>query len=192
MFNIPNAITLLRLLLAPVIAVEIATGHDTAALALFSVSAVSDLLDGAIARRWNLRTRFGALVDPLADKSTMLTVAVLLTLQRSLPWWFALAMAARDVAIVTGVLAYRTLIGPLEMAPSRISKLNTVLEFLVLLNILAVRAGLAAAAAWSDVLILAALATIAASGAHYVVTGTRMVVQARRSRPDAGPNGGTR
>jgi cardiolipin synthase (CMP-forming) len=182
MLNVPNAITLLRFALVPVIALQIAQRHDGMAFALFVVSALSDLADGVVARHWKMRTRFGAIADPLADKLTMLTVAVLLALQGSLPLWFAAAIASRDVLIVIGVLGYRVLIGPLEMAPSMISKLNTVLEFLALLGALATRAQLVRSGPWLDALVLAALATICLSGAHYVAAGIRMAIRARRAR----------
>jgi phosphatidylglycerophosphate synthase len=123
-------------------------------LPLFIASALSDFADGAIARRWNLRTRFGAVADPLADKLTMITVTVLLAVQQALPWWFALAVVVRDALIVGGALAYHVLVGRVEMAPSRVSKLNTALEFLLLIGVLAVGAGHLPGGAWLQGLLL--------------------------------------
>jgi cardiolipin synthase len=180
MLNLPNAITLLRFALVPVIALQLLRRNDGTAFLLFIVSALSDLADGVIARRWNLRTRFGAIADPLADKLTMVTVTLLLAWQGALPWWFALAVVLRDALIVGGALAYHWLIGPVEMAPSRISKLNTALEFLLLLSVLAVRAGLLPHGAWLQVLLFAAFATIVLSGVHYVVAWGRKAARARR------------
>lgn len=181
MINVPNAITLMRFALVPAIALQMLQREYGVAFVLFIVTALSDLVDGMIARHWNLRTRFGAVADPLADKLVMLTVTLLLTLQQGLPWWFALAVVLRDGLIVGGALAYHLLIQPVEMAPSRISKLNTALEFLLLLAVLAIRAGHIPDGVWLDVLLGATLITIALSGGHYVLVWGRKAAQARRT-----------
>ena len=181
MINVPNGITLLRFALVPVIGLQLLEGEYGVAFGLFIVSALSDLADGMIARHWNQRTRFGAVADPLADKLTMLTVTVLLTLQHGLPWWFALAVVLRDALIVGGALAYHCLIQPVEMAPSRISKLNTALEFTLLLAVLAIRAGYLPDGLWRQALLVTTLMTIIFSGGHYVYVWGRKAAQARRS-----------
>jgi cardiolipin synthase (CMP-forming) len=107
-------------------------------------------------------------------------VMLLLTLQDWLPWWFTLAAVARDVLIVGGALAYHVLIGNLDVAPSRLSKLNTALEFLLLASTLAIAAGHVDAHAWWDVLVLTTLATVVLSGAHYVLVWGRKAARARR------------
>lgn len=169
MLNLPNAITLLRFALVPAIALTLLQSAYATAFLLFIVSALSDLADGAIARHWNQRTRFGAVADPLADKLTMVTVTLLLAVQQCLPWWFAIALILRDALIVGGALTYHLLIGRVEMAPSLISKLNTALEFLLLLSVLAIRAGHLPDGPWLQVLLLITLASIAVSAAHYVL-----------------------
>ncbi len=185
MLNLPNALTLLRFALVPVIAMQMLDGDFGTACALFLVSAVSDLADGQIARRCNLRTRFGAVADPLADKLTMLTVALLLAWLQALPWWFAAAVVLRDVLIVGGALAYHALVGPVEMAPSPISKLNTALEFTLLAAVLALQAGWLPDGVWQPALLAATLATIVASGTDYVVVWSRKA--AGRSAPPRAP-----
>jgi cardiolipin synthase (CMP-forming) len=183
--NLPNALTLLRLALAPVIAWLLLQRHDAAALTLFLVAAVSDFVDGVLARRWNQRTRFGAVADPLADKATGVLVVIVLTLQASLPLWFAAAVVARDLVIVGGLVAYRAAVGRVEMAPSMISKMNTALLFVFLLGVLGSRAGLVSAGLWLQVLQFATLATIVGSGLHYVVVWGRKAHQARGVRNGA-------
>lgn len=179
---LPNALTVLRLLLAPVIAWLLLQRHDALALSLFLFAAVSDLVDGMLARRWQQRSRFGAVVDPLADKVTGVLVVAVLTLQASLPLGFAVAVAVRDLVIVGGALAYRVAFGRVEMAPSAISKLNTALLFVLLLGILCTRAGLAPAGAWLQILQWATLATLVASGLHYVVVWGLRAARARAAR----------
>jgi len=180
MLNVANAITLLRFALIPVIVLALLRHEYGSALVLFIVSALSDVADGVVARHWSQRTRFGAVADPLADKLTMLAVTLLLAAQGGLPWWMAAAVVLRDLVIVGGAAAYYLLIGPPEMAPSTLSKLNTALEFLLLASILAIGAQLLAQGSWRDVLLWTTFATVVLSGGHYVVAWTRKAISARR------------
>lgn len=180
MWNLPNALTLLRVVLAPVIALQLLRGADGAACVLFIVSALSDWVDGLLARHWNQRTRFGAVADPLADKLTMLTVALLLAWLQALPWWLALAIVLRDALIMGGALAYHVLVERVEMAPSHISKLNTVLEFALLLGVLAMRAGWLPDGPWRPVLLGTTLLTLFMSGAHYMLVWGRKATLLRQ------------
>jgi cardiolipin synthase len=158
---------------------QLLQGEYATAFWLFVVSALSDLADGMVARRWHQRTRFGAVADPIADKLTMLTVTILLTFDLHLPWWFAVAVVARDLLIVSGAVAYHFLVGRVEMAPSGLSKLNTALEFLLLASFLAVGAGTVEGGLWLRTLLLATLGTIVLSGAHYVLVWSRRAARAR-------------
>lgn len=170
--NLANAITLLRFALVPGIAWALWQRDDALALGLVLLSAASDFADGQIARRWQQQTRFGAVADPLADKLTQTTVTLILTVQGSLPWWFTAAVVARDVLIVGGALAYHRLAGHVDMAPTRLSKLNTGLQFAVLAAVMAQRTGVIPTApageGWVDALLVLALATTVASGVQYV------------------------
>jgi len=179
MRHLPNLITLLRLALVPVIATLLYQERHGEAFGYFVVSALSDFADGRIARRWHLESRFGAVVDPLADKLTMVTVTLLLAMQQALPWWFASVLVARDLVIVAGALAYRMVAGGLEMTPTRVSKLNTVLQFLLLLAVLAVLAGHLQGGLWVDLLMWTTLSTMAISGAHYVLAWGRKAARER-------------
>jgi cardiolipin synthase len=183
MINLPNGLTLLRFALVPVIGLQLLKGEYGVACVLFIFSALSDLADGMIARHWSQRTRFGAIADPLADKLTMLTVTVLLTLLHGLPWWFAVAVVLRDLLIVGGALAYHWLVRPVDMAPSLVSKLNTALEFTLLVAVLAIHAGFVPDGVWRPVLLAATLVTIVLSGGHYVYVWGRKAAQARRKTP---------
>jgi cardiolipin synthase len=179
MLNLPNAITVVRALLIPAIGALLVVRDFHSALVLFLLCAVGDLADGILARRLNQRTRFGAIADPLADKLTMLTVALLLAWQGLLPWWFAALVVLRDATIVAGAIAYHVMVERFEMAPTRLSKLNTALEFVLLAAVLAQAAGWFAAPATLHGLLLLTTATLVASGVHYVVSWT---AKARRTR----------
>lgn len=178
--HLPNAITLLRALLIPVVALALLAQQYEGALLVFVLCAAGDFGDGWLARRYDLRTRFGAIADPLADKLTMLTVTALLALQGWLAGWFALLVILRDLVIVAGAIAYHLRVGRVEMAPTRISKANTALEFLLLSGVLAVAAALLDAGPWLELLLWTTSATIVVSGMQYVVLWSRKAAQATR------------
>jgi len=171
--QLPNALTVLRLALVLPIALLLWRRQDALALALFLIAALSDWADGAMARAWGLQSRFGAVADPIADKLSTLAAAGVLTLQGTLPGWYLLAMLLRDLVIVGGAAAWRLRFGRLEIAPSVLSKLNTTLQFGLLLGALGLRAELLGAGVWWQLLLAAAFATTLASGAHYVWTWGR-------------------
>jgi cardiolipin synthase len=181
MKHLPNAITVLRAALIPLQAWLLLERDYGTAFLLFVASGLSDLADGWIARRFDYRTRFGAIADPLADKLTMLTVAVLLAMHGWLPWWFTALVVGRDVVIVAGAAAYHFLIGEVEVAPSWISKLNTALEFIFLAGVLAFAAGHLGDGPWRPALLYATAATVLASGASYVIEWSRRAIAARRA-----------
>lgn len=181
MRHLPNLITLLRLGLVPVVAVTIANGAFAAALAAFLLAAVSDFADGWIARRFGLTSRLGALLDPVADKLSMFVATVALAWHGLVPPWLAIAIVARDVVIVAGAAAYRLVRGELDIAPTRLSKLNTVVEFAVLLVALLAGAGWIARGEWLPPLFVLTLATVVASGAQYVWLWSRKAAAARRA-----------
>src|SRR5262249_13541387 len=178
--NLPNAITLARLLLVPVVAYLLATGLYGAALTVFLVAAVTDLIDGFIARTFGLSSTLGATLDPLADKLNMLVTTVLLAWQELVPIWLAVAIVARDIVIVSGAIAYRLTVGHVEMAPTVLSKVNTFIEFTALLLVLATAAAVIDFGTWLPAVFPLVFATVLASGAQYVWVWSRKA--ARESR----------
>jgi len=182
LLNLPNTITLVRFGLIPVLAAELSRGQYRAALGLFVLSAVSDVADGLLARLLDQRTRFGAIADPLADKLTMLVVALLLAWQQRLPAWFAAAIVLRDLVIVGGALSYHLWIGRVEMSPTPLSKLNTALEFALLSALLLVAADLYVVGIWLPILLWMTLVTVVLSGAQYVLAWGRKAARQARTR----------
>jgi len=179
LLTLPNLITIVRALLIPVIAYTLAQRKFGIALLLFALCALGDLLDGFLARRWDQRTRFGAIADPLADKLTMLTVTLMLAAEGLLPSWLAAAVIARDVIIVFGAVAFHFLIHEYEMAPTRLSKLNTALEFGVLTGVLVDAAGIIEMTAGLEPAYAALTCTVLASGLNYVWSWGRRAAKAR-------------
>ncbi|MBM3358140.1 MAG: hypothetical protein FJY54_10490 [Betaproteobacteria bacterium] len=166
--TVPNAITLLRVLLIPLIAYCIVSGAYGAAFAGLMAAGASDLLDGFIARRLKQFSRIGAMLDPLADKLTILTAVVLLAWHELIPVWLAAAIVVRDAVIVSGAVAYHFVVGRVEIAPTPLSKVNTFLEFGVVAAVLASAAEIVDAGSALPVLFLVLLLTVAGSGLQYV------------------------
>ena len=178
----PNLLSVARLALIPVVAWQLAVGAYEVALPLFLAAALTDFADGYIARRFRLTSRLGALLDPVADKLTMLVATLILAWQSLVPLWLAVAIIARDVVIVAGALAYRGLVGKVDIAPTLASKLNTVVEFAMLLATMAAAAGWLRAPRWLEALFALTLATVLASGAQYVWIWGRKAIAERRVR----------
>lgn len=168
MLNVPNAITLARIALVPVMAYFLFNEAYEIALPLFAVVALTDFADGYIARRLKLASAFGARLDPIADKLSMFVATVLLAWHALLPLWLAVAIVARDIVIVLGVIAYRAAVGQVTMAPTRLSKLNTVLEFMLLLLVMAIGAAWLAGGAWMSAAFVIVFTTVVGSGVQYV------------------------
>ncbi|MBS3936177.1 MAG: CDP-alcohol phosphatidyltransferase family protein [Sulfuritalea sp.] len=166
--TLPNLITFARLGLLPILLWALAVREYGMAFALFVAASVGDGLDGFLARKLNQRSRLGALLDPIADKLTILGIAWVLATQGILPVWIAALMTLRDLIIVAGALAYRQLVGSIEMAPTRLSKLNTVLEFLLLALALMLANRWIPAEPWLGPYLLVVACTVVASGTQYV------------------------
>lgn len=136
--NIPNVLTAVRVLLAPLTAYLIVEGRDFAALGVFAAAGASDAIDGFLARRFGLVSRFGEYLDPAADKLLMLICFVTLTMMHHAPLWLSALVIGRDAAIVAGVLLARALSLPVKMEPLAIGKASTVVQigFVALLLLL--------------------------------------------------------
>jgi cardiolipin synthase len=120
--HLPNLLSALRLLAAPLAAWAILAGHDTAALVIFSGAGLSDLADGFVARRWGFASRFGAWLDPIADKLLMLLCLLALLGVGAAPFWLVALAIARDMVIAGGALLAKILHLPLRVAPLAIGK----------------------------------------------------------------------
>jgi cardiolipin synthase (CMP-forming) len=105
--TLPNALTLLRLLAIPVVLLLLLAERDVAAVGVFVLAAITDFLDGVIARRWGGTSYLGAILDPVADRLMLSSVAVVLALRGILPFWAVAILVGRDVLALVGSLAFR-------------------------------------------------------------------------------------
>lgn len=126
-FTLPNALTASRFVLAPVFLVLYARGDTVRALAAFAAAAATDVLDGLAARILNQHSRLGAFLDPIADKFLAGCALFALWERGRLPLWLALLVVSRDVALLLGSAALRTLHRHIPVAPTRIGKYATFL-----------------------------------------------------------------
>jgi cardiolipin synthase len=134
--HLPNLLSALRLLAAPVAAYLIVAGHDIAALLTFAAAGASDGLDGFIARRWGVMSNFGAWLDPAADKLLMLLCFTALFAVGMTPLWLLALVVVRDVAIAAGWLLIRVLRLPVAVSALFIGKLSTVVQVLYIFGTL--------------------------------------------------------
>jgi len=172
--DLPNLISLLRIALVGPVAWFLVTERYVEALLTFLVAGISDGVDGYLAKRYSWQSRLGSILDPLADKLLLVTTYLALAWLGVLPLWLTLAVVARDVVVVGGALAFHWLVGRYDMAPSLISKLNTMAQITLALAAVASLALLALPAWLLQGLVVLVAVTTLLSGADYVWTwGTR-------------------
>lgn len=126
--SIPNIITLGRILLVPVIVWAIASNQMAIAFAIFIVAGVSDAVDGFLAKRFNMASELGALLDPLADKALLVSIYIALGTWGAVPGWIVILVVSRDIMIVAAVIVSWLVGKPIPMKPLMVSKLNTVAQ----------------------------------------------------------------
>ncbi|MFN3948619.1 CDP-diacylglycerol--glycerol-3-phosphate 3-phosphatidyltransferase [Microbacterium sp.] len=190
--QLPNAITIARILCAPVFLwLLLADGGDDgglrwAAAVLFIVAIATDGVDGYIARRYKIVSDLGKLLDPIADKALTGVAFVGLSILGELPWWITVIVLVREV----GITVYRFLVvSDHVLAAAWMGKLKTVFQALALSIALIPLAGVSDAAAWqgavwwvSVVTMTLAVALTIASGIDYIVTEVRAARKNRQGR----------
>ncbi|EAW08670.1 cardiolipin synthase [Aspergillus clavatus NRRL 1] len=145
-YTIPNILTFSRLVAAPLVGYFLVHDQHAAALSLFVYAGLTDLVDGYIARRYNLQTVVGTIIDPMADKLLMTIGVACLAVNGSIPVWLAVIILGRDVGLALSAIYYRWISLPppktmarywdfslpsAEVKPTGISKVNTALQLLL-------------------------------------------------------------
>jgi cardiolipin synthase len=177
-FNLPNLITLARLLCVPLAIWLILEARYGVAFWVFVAAGISDALDGYIAKRFDQRTPLGALLDPIADKALLAGVYITLGLADQLPHWLVILVVLRDLLIVVGYLLIQGTAAP---QPLFISKVNTLVQISLIGFVLA-RLGLGIDEGWlTGLLVDAAAVTTVWSGLSYLVRCVRILVESERA-----------
>jgi cardiolipin synthase (CMP-forming) len=133
--DIPNLISILRILLTLPIVWLLFEHKFSYALILFAVAGFSDGLDGFLAKRFGWQSYLGGLLDPLADKALLMTSFLVLGGLGLIPVWLVILVIFRDLTIVGGALYYNFSVEEVDARPSLISKLNTLMQILLVLSV---------------------------------------------------------
>jgi cardiolipin synthase len=175
-----NQITLLRLVFVPVFAILILDQHYRAALAVLMAAALSDILDGTVARLLKQESALGVALDPIADKLLMTAGYITLAFRGALPWWLTIIVLSRDVAIVMTALLICLVAGYRPFPPSLLGKASTAAQVATLFAAVChqARVRFFADDAVTIFIYLAAALTLA-SAVHYA-----LVVRQRYGRRD--------
>jgi CDP-diacylglycerol--glycerol-3-phosphate 3-phosphatidyltransferase len=177
--NLPNALTLLRILAVPVVVVALlgeTPNGDALAAAVFALAAATDGLDGYFARTRGSVTTFGKLMDPIADKLLIVAALVSLVSLDRLEAWVAMVIIAREfaVTVMRVIAAERGIV----IAASWLGKAKTVLQIAAVFALIAANP----APAWVDALVYLAVAATLISGADYFFGLRRRIEAERRAR----------
>jgi cardiolipin synthase len=135
--SIPNLITLGRILLVPIVVWAIASGRMQLAFLLFLAAAISDAVDGFLAKRFGMTTELGAYLDPLADKILIVSIYVTLGITGVIPLWIVILVASRDFMIIGAIILSWLVEMPVAIKPHTISKLNTAAQIIYACLVLA-------------------------------------------------------
>ena len=140
-FTVANLLTILRLVLIPVFVTAIFYNRFLIALAVFFTAALTDGLDGLVARAFNQKTPLGEILDPMADKLLLVTAFIVLTLPGytilpPLPFWLTATVISRDLFIVLGALVINMTTGLNRFPPSIPGKLNTLVQVVTIVTFL--------------------------------------------------------
>jgi cardiolipin synthase len=180
--QLPNAICVARIALVVPIALTLLDGEFVATLWLFALAAFSDGLDGYLAKRFGWTTELGKFLDPLADKLLLVTVFITLAVAGLTPVWLAVIVVARDVIIGAGAAIYSRLFGPLQGRATVISKINTGVQIVYVLGLVA-SLGLRFPPQPVIVTLAAAVfVTTMVSGIDYIITYSRRAAEVARAR----------
>ncbi len=174
--NIPNTLTLIRLLLTPLFVILLIRNQLKPALAVFFLAGISDGLDGLIARWLDQRTILGAYLDPVADKVLLVSSYICLGILGLVPAWLAVVVLSRDIMIVIGIALLTLTEKKYRIRPSRISKCTTALQLLTVAVVLLSTVTARLESLMSPLVWATAILTMV-SGLHYIFMGMRILHQ---------------
>lgn len=135
--NIPNFITLARVLSVPVIFWLLVSGNSRVAFFVFVCAGISDAVDGYLAKRFDWKTDLGAYLDPLADKLLIVSIYIALGVSHEIPLWLVIAVVSRDILILLAVLLSWLMDHPVRIKPLVVSKINTAAQLVLAATVLA-------------------------------------------------------
>jgi cardiolipin synthase len=177
--HLPNAISMLRVILVAPICWLLLHRSWPSSLAFVAVAGVSDGVDGFLARHYGWQSRLGGMLDAIADKLLLISCFVILAWLGEVPLWLTLIVCARDLLIASGALLWRLLIGRIYPQPSKLSKACTFMQIVYLVCVLLALAHWPTPSSMIFVWLVAALCV--ASGLDYAVRWSYRAWQARHA-----------
>jgi len=184
-FNLPNSLTALRLILAPIFMILLLNNKYVIAFAVILVASITDFLDGQIARRFNMQTRFGRFLDPIADKVFVFFAIVSLLIKFHFPLWIGIVILARDIIILSGGLLFFYKKKQKFLVPNIFGKTSTLFQLTtIIVYIVASVKGYYAL--WIDILLYLTVVITLLSGIIYIFEG--YMILSRRSEKRFGKN----
>ena len=172
--NIPNTLTILRILLIPVIVGFLVYDYFDFALVTLLIAALTDMLDGSIARMANQKTEFGAYLDPLADKLLLMTTFITFSLLDMVPVWSVIVVVSRDAILLTGTLLARVTNTKINASPSLLGKATTVFQLVYIILVLVLFSYQFDPASLTPLLYAMSILTVA-SGLHYILRSVHTI-----------------
>jgi cardiolipin synthase (CMP-forming) len=173
-WTVPNQITLLRLGFLPFFLILIAYEHYRWALLLLIVAALSDGIDGLLARKLNQKSALGAYLDPIADKLLLSSSFVILAFKHQIAWWLTILVLSRDVLLLTVAAVILLISGYRPFPPSILGKCTTAAQILlVFFAVLSAAYPSSAFSALNRAILYAVAALTVSSGFHYSISIAR-------------------
>src|SRR5580658_3919586 len=166
--NLPNLITLARMLMTPLAVMMIISQRFLPAFLIFILAGVSDAIDGFIAKNFDLRTELGAYLDPLADKALLVSIYVTLAISGVVPTALAILVVSRDLMILAAVVVSWLLNNPVAIRPVLVSKINTTAQIAFAALVLGAKAYGLSPVPGQDVAVWLVAASTLASGSVYI------------------------
>ncbi len=174
--NVPNTLTVLRIILVPIIIICLIQGQHLSALLLFIIAGITDGLDGFFARILKQKSVLGSYLDPLADKALISSSFIALAVMGGIPAWLTVIVISRDFIILLGISVLTLLSIPFEVRPTMVSKMTTAFQLLAIFLVLLLSTfHFQVDGKWiTAVFWLTALLTIV-SGMGYLIRGIRYI-----------------
>jgi cardiolipin synthase len=175
--NIPNFLSLLRIILVPVIVIFLIQGLYAKALIIFVIAGLTDALDGALARLLNKKTKLGSFLDPLADKILLSTSFISLAIFGLIPSWLAVIVISRDFIILLGLLILSMMSVTYEIKPVFVSKVTTTLQIATVFFALLLKTVTYDRISYDWIMILSWLTALftVSSGLIYIIKGIKFI-----------------
>ncbi|MBI3398195.1 MAG: CDP-alcohol phosphatidyltransferase family protein [Deltaproteobacteria bacterium] len=178
--NIPNILTIFRILLVPVFIIFVIQNNLSMALVIFILAGITDGLDGFIARILGHRTVIGAYLDPIADKFLLISAYLSLTIKGMLPGWLSVVVVSRDIIILSGVVILSVMDKRPAIRPSILSKITTVFQITTIVLVLFYAAS---QNAYFNLLIAITAGLTILSGLAYIYNGVRIMGESHWENP---------